>query len=42
MPREMGGAEAVGDLDADGEDELQAGGAFGDELVERLARAHTA
>ena len=33
----VGGGEAVGDLDADGEDELQAGGAFGDELIEGLA-----
>ena len=33
----VGGGEAVGDLDAGGEDELEAGGAFGDELVERLA-----
>ena len=33
----VGGGEAVGDLDADGEDELQAGWAFGDELVEGLA-----
>jgi hypothetical protein len=32
----VGGTEAVGDLDADGENELQAGGAFDDELVERL------
>ena len=33
----MGGGETVRDLDADGEDELEAGGAFGDELIERLA-----
>ena len=33
----VGGGEAVGDLDADGEDELQAGWAFGDELIEGLA-----
>ena len=31
------GGEAVGDLDAGGEDELEAGRAFGDELVEGLA-----
>ena len=31
------GGEAVGDLDAGGEDELEAGGALGDELVEALA-----
>ena len=34
----VGGGEAVGGLDAGGEDELEAGGAFGDELVEGLAR----
>ena len=33
----VGGGEAVGGLDAGGEDELEAGGAFGDELVEGLA-----
>ncbi len=33
----VGGGEAVGDLDAGGEDELEAGGAFGDDLVEGLA-----
>ena len=33
----VGGGETVGDLDAGGEDELEAGGAFGDELVEGLA-----
>jgi len=33
----VGGGEAVGGLDASGEDELKAGGAFGDELVEALA-----
>jgi len=31
------GGEAVGDLDTGGERELQAGGALGDDLVERLA-----
>ena len=33
----VGGGEAVGGLNAGGEDELEAGGAFGDELVEALA-----
>jgi hypothetical protein len=34
----VGGGEAVGDLHAAGEDELGVGGAFGDDLVEGLAR----
>ncbi len=34
----VGGGEAVGDLDADREHELQGGGTAGDELVEGLAR----
>ena len=34
----VGGGEAVGGLNAGGEDELEAGGAFGDDLVEGLAR----
>ena len=38
----VGGGEAVGDLDAGGEDELEAGGAFGDELVEATCRGCTA
>ena len=33
----VGGGESVGDLDADGQDELEAGWPFGDELVKRLA-----
>ncbi len=33
----MRGGESVGDLDAGGEDELEAGGAFGDDLVEGFA-----
>ena len=34
----VGGVEAVGDLDADGEDQLEAGRPASDELVKRLAR----
>ncbi len=33
----VGGRETVGDLNAGGEDELEAGRSFGDDLVERLA-----